>query len=130
MQISLLNDEVGYFRTSAAIRCHVVEGYAIATCLVEQSEPYLKDQGDAGRRSSFNGPTARSSCFARCRRRSNQRSRRESRQPFVRKVIRSISKPVPVLYCAEIIDEAPVRAAIDGAIKKLTPAYRRAQKSR
>jgi len=35
---------------------------------------------------------------------------------------------VPVPYCAEIIDDPPVRAAIDKAIKKLTPAYRRAKK--
>jgi hypothetical protein len=33
--------------------------------------------------------------------------------------------PVPVPFCAEIIDDPPVRAAIDKAVKKLTPAYRR-----
>ncbi len=35
--------------------------------------------------------------------------------------------PVPLPFCAEIMDDPPVRAAIDKAIKKLTPAYRRAQ---
>lgn len=39
----------------------------------------------------------------------------------------SHAKAVPVLLCAELIDEPPVRAAIDKAIKRLTPAYRRSR---
>ena len=36
------------------------------------------------------------------------------------------AKAVPVLLCGEMIDTAPVHAAIATAIKKLTRAYRRA----
>ncbi len=39
----------------------------------------------------------------------------------------SHARAVPVLLCAELIDEPTVRAAIDEAIKKLAPAYRRSR---
>ncbi len=105
-----------------------VEGYAVASCLMKQSEAYLRDQGalwaDAivqrshGDIEAFRGVAdAVAAAVAR------------KPVPFARREGDPMhSAPVPVPFCAEIIDDPPVRAAIDQAVKKLTPAYRRARK--
>lgn len=105
-----------------------VEGYAVASCLMKQEEPYLKDQGALWgdgivQRSHGDIEDFRSvadAVDAEIAHKPMAMARRES-DPMH-------AAPVPIPYCAEIIDDAPVRAAIDKAIKKLTPAYRRAKK--
>lgn len=105
-----------------------VEGYAIATCLTKQSEPYLKDQGDAWASVIVQRSHGDLDPFHAVQ----EAVEAELKKGFVPAVPNEQdpkhSKLVPVLYCAEIIDEPSVRPAIDKAIKKLTPAYRRAKK--
>jgi hypothetical protein len=105
-----------------------VEGYAVASCLIKQKEPLLKDQGALWadgivQRSHGDIEDFRSvaeAVVADVAQRPMPQARRES-DPMH-------AAPIPVPFCAEIIDDPPVRAAIDKAIKKLTPAYRRAKK--
>jgi len=105
-----------------------VEGYAIATCLLKQKEPYLRDQGGLWADGIV------------------QRSHGDIQDftPVAAAVAADIAgKPMPMAhresdpmhpaaiplhFCAEIIDDTPVHAAIERAIKKLTPAYRREKK--
>jgi len=105
-----------------------VEGYAVASCLIKQQEPLLKDQGALWadgivQRSHGDIEDFRSvadAVDADVAQKAVPLARRES-DPMH-------AAPVPVPFCVEIIDDPPVRAAIDKAIKKLTPAYRRAKK--
>jgi hypothetical protein len=106
-----------------------VEGYAVASCLMKQKEPYLRDQGAlwAGgivQRSHGDVEDFRrvaGAVDADIAQKPMPAARRES-DPMH-------AVPVPVPFCAEIIDDPPVRAVIDKTIKKLTPAYRRVKKS-
>lgn len=105
-----------------------VEGYAVASCLIKQKEPLLKEQGalwadsivqrSHGDIEGFR--TVAEAVDASVAQKPVPQARRES-DPMH-------AAPVPVSFCAEIIDDPPIRAAIDKAIKKLTPAYRRAKK--
>ncbi len=105
-----------------------MEGYAIATCLLKQKEPYLKDQGalwadgivqrSHGDIQDFTPVAA--AVAADIAGKPMPMAHRES-DPMH-------AAPTPLPFCAEIIDDDPVRAAIDKAIKKLTPAYRRETK--
>ncbi len=105
-----------------------VEGYAVASCLMKQKEPLLKDQGalwadgivqrSHGDIEDFRGIAE--AVDADVAQKPVPQARRES-DPMH-------ATPVPVPFCAEIIDDPPVRAAIDKAIKKLMPAYRRVKK--
>jgi hypothetical protein len=105
-----------------------VEGYAIASCLIKQDVPYLKDQGALWadgivQRSHGDIEHFRSvaeAVDADLAHKPMAMARRESDPKH--------AAPVPVPFCAEIIDDAPVHAAIDKAIKELTPAYRHAKK--
>ena len=105
-----------------------VEGYAIATCLTKQSDPTLKDQGDAWASVIVQRSHGELEPF---------HAVQEAVEAELKKgVVPAIhneqdpkhSKLVPLLYCAEIIDEPAVRSVIDKSIKRLTPAYRRAKK--
>ena len=122
---------VGFPAQTAYARSDVqrdVEGYAVASCLIKQKEPLLKDQGALWadgivQRSHGDIEDFRSvadAVDADVAQKPLPQARRES-DPMH-------AAPVPVPFCAEIIDDAPVRAAIDKAIKKLAPAYRRAKK--
>jgi hypothetical protein len=101
-----------------------VEDYAVATCLASQDQSYLKDQGDGwasvivqrakGDLAPFKAVAA-----------AVKTELTKGDMP----IIRSESEPgkgkaLPVLYCYEIVDAPAVRAAIDGAMKKLAAAYR------
>lgn len=105
-----------------------VEGYAIATCLANQKEPYLKDQGDSwasvivqrshGGIGPFNSVAAA--------------VKTELAQGHL-PVVHQDSEPprdrqLPLLYCAEIIDTPGVDVALRSAIKKLAPSYRTSKK--
>jgi hypothetical protein len=105
-----------------------VEGYAISSCLTNQKDPYLKDQGDAWasvivQRSHGDIEQLKPVASA---------VNTETAQGHVA-VMRVESDPahgkeLPVLTCAEIIDAPRVREAIDKAVKKLAPAYRHKKK--
>jgi hypothetical protein len=105
-----------------------VEGYAIASCLVRQTEPYLKDQGYAWidviiQRSEGDVEHLKRVAEA------VEAQVAEGAMPMTRQEgAPKQAKALPVLLCAEIIDEEQVRSAIDKAIRKLSPAYRRAKR--
>ena len=92
-----------------------VEGYAVASCLMKQKELLLKDQGALW----ANGIVQRShgdiedfrsvadAVDADVAQKPVPQARRES-DPMH-------AAPVPVPFCAEIIDDPPVRGAIDKA---------------
>lgn len=100
-----------------------VEGYAIASCLVSQAQPYLKDQGDAWASviiQRMKGDLEVLTALA-------EQVKQESVQGEMA-VIRDESAPgkdkeLPVLYCGEIIDKPAVRAAIQNAVSALSTAY-------
>jgi hypothetical protein len=101
-----------------------VEGYAVASCLIHQAEPYLKDQGYAWGSAII------------------QRGKApiEVLTPIEDAVKLEIAKgdmaiihvdtnppgdkAAPVLYCGEIIDTPSVRATIQKTVTKLKPFYR------
>ena len=105
-----------------------VEGYAVATCLASQKQPYLKDQGDGwasaivqrshGKVSELNDVAAA--------------VKAEMAGGHVGVIHVDGDPPhdeeAPILYCAEIVDAPRVATAIDKAIKKLAPAYRQPKK--
>jgi hypothetical protein len=105
-----------------------VEDYAVATCLTKQNETFLKEQGDlwadaivqrsAGPIEDFT--SVADAVAADVATKPMAMAHQES-DPMH-------AKPVPIPYCAEIVDDKPVRAAIDKAIKKLAPEYVRAKK--
>lgn len=105
-----------------------VEDYAVATCLTKQNEPFLKEQGDLWADAIVqrsHGPiedfsSVADAVIADVTKKPIALARQES-DPMH-------AKPVPILFCAEIVDDKPVRAAIDKAIKKLAPEYLRAKK--
>jgi hypothetical protein len=99
-----------------------VEGYAIASCLVSQSESYLRDQGDGwasvivqrmkGDIDALSGVTGQV---------------KVELAKGNMAVIRAESPPgdraLPLLYCCEIIDAPAVRTAIEKAVGALGSAY-------
>jgi len=102
-----------------------VEGYAIASCLTHQAQPYLKDQGDAWASAVIQRGKAPVEALAAI----HDAVKREIARGNMA-VIRAESGPrrdkaLPVLYCSEMIDSPPVRAAIQKAVAELGPLYGR-----
>lgn len=100
-----------------------VEGYAIASCMTMQDEPYLKDQGDAWASvivQRMKGSLDALSGVA-------EQVRREQAKGDMAMIRNEAGpepdKPLPLLYCGEIIDRPSVRAAIQQALGELRPAY-------
>ena len=102
-----------------------VEGYAIASCLVHQKQPYLKDQGDAWASAIIQrGEGSIKTLLAVDA--AVKKAIAKGHMTF----ILSDEGPrhtiaLPVAYCFEIIDSPPVRIAIEKAIKELAPAYKK-----
>jgi len=101
-----------------------VESYAIASCLAAQDQPYLRDQGDAWAsviiqcaKGELDVLTAIATAVKAELAKGDMAVIRSETAPMK-------GKPLPVLYCGEIIDAPSVRTAIDKAIKKLAPSYR------
>lgn len=100
-----------------------VESYAIASCLTQQAEPYLKDQGDAWASvvvQRMHGDIETLAGIAEQVQRENTNGdmavMRDETRP-------GQGKPLPVLHCGEVIDRPAVRAAIQKAIAALRPSY-------
>jgi hypothetical protein len=101
-----------------------VEGYAIASCLVNQPQLYLKDQGDAWASVIIQRMKGDLDIFAGI---AEQVKRENAKGEMA--AIRDEAKPgtdktLPVLYCSEIIDKPAVRAVIQKAVEALNPSYR------
>ena len=102
-----------------------VEGYAIASCLAAQDQPYLKDQGDGWAsviiqrgKGELDALTAVAAAVKAELAKGGMAIVHNEDGPIK-------DKPLPVLYCSEIIDAPSVHAAINTAVKKLAPSYRR-----
>ncbi len=114
--------------TNSAFRPEVlrdVEGYAIAVCLMNQSQPYLEDQGDAWASVVVQRMKGDPSVLADIAKQVNSENAKGEMA-----VIRSETGPgkdkiLPLLYCYEIIDRPPVRAEIQKAATALKPSYGR-----
>lgn len=101
-----------------------VEGYAIASCLVAQDQPALKDQGDGWAsaivqrsRGGLDQFTAVTAAVRAELVKGNMATIRSETEP-------GNEKRLPIMYCAELIDTPSVRAAIDKAVKGLARFYR------
>ena len=109
-----------------------VEGYAIASCLDELDGSYLKeraylnDQGDGWASVVIQRGKGDLDVFTAVSK-AVKAELAKGGMAFIRdeSVSGPASKPMPVLYCGEIIDTPRVRVAIETAIRRLTPAYRR-----
>jgi hypothetical protein len=122
---TILGGRVAHARTNVQ---RDVEGYAIATCLSEQPVAYLKDQGDAWASVVVQRSPANIQLFQPVQDAVEAELKKGHAAAIYDEKDPHRSKPVPVLYCAEIIDEPLVREAIDKAIKKLERVYRPAKK--
>jgi hypothetical protein len=102
-----------------------VEGYATASCLVNQAQPYLKDQGDAWASvvvQRMKGDLGVLAGIA-------EQVRLEIAKGEMA-VVRDEATPggdkaLPVLYCSELVDRPAVRAAIQKAVATLKSSYGR-----
>lgn len=98
-----------------------VESYAIASCLVVQSQPYLRDQGDAWAsvvvqrmKGDLDALTGVAEQVKQEVAKGEMAVMRDEAQPG--------DKALPLLYCGEIIDKPAVRAAIRKAVAALGPS--------
>ncbi len=100
-----------------------VEGYAIASCLTNQTQPYLKDQGDAWASVIVQRMKGNLDVLVGI---AEQVKKENAKGEMV--VIRDEAGPgkektLPVLYCSEIIARASVRAEIQKADTELNSSY-------
>jgi len=102
-----------------------VESYAIASCLVNQSEPYLKDQGDAWASVIVQRMQGDLEVFAGLAEQVKLETAKGEMPVIPNEAEPGADKALPVLYCGEIIDKPAVRAAIQKAIAALDSSYPR-----
>lgn len=102
-----------------------VEGYAIASCLTYQKQPYLKDQGDGWAsvivqrsKGDISVLTAVATAVKNEVNKGNMVVIRNETGPARDKVL-------PIQYCFEIPDAPSVHAAIARAVKKLKSSYKK-----
>jgi hypothetical protein len=100
-----------------------VEGYAIASCLVNQSQPYLKDQGDAWASVIVQRMKGDLEVFAGLAEQVKVETAKGEMAVVRNEAEPGTDKALPVLYCSEIIDEPAVRAAIQKAVAALDSSY-------
>ncbi|AOV01168.1 hypothetical protein BI380_07220 [Delftia tsuruhatensis] len=103
-----------------------VESYAIASCLTQQTEPYLKDQGDAWASvvvQRMHGDIEVLAGIAEQVQRENTKGANGDMAVMRDETRPRQGKPLPVLHCGEVIDRPAVRAAIQKAIAALRPFY-------
>ena len=103
-----------------------VESYAIASCLTQQTEPYLKDQGDAWASvvvQRMHGDIEVLAGIAEQVQRESTKGANGDMAVMRDETRPRQGKPLPVLHCGEVIDRAAVRAAIQKAIAALRPSY-------
>lgn len=102
-----------------------VEGYAIATCLIAQESAYLKDQGDGWASNIVQRGSGDIEIFSALAA-AVRAEAASGTMPMARNEAAPMTpKPLPVQYCAEMIDTPRVQEAISEAVRKLSPAYRK-----
>jgi hypothetical protein len=101
-----------------------VEGYAIASCLAVQDQPYLKDQGDGWASAIIQRAKGGLDALTAVAAAVKAEVARGQMAVIHSETGPMMDKTLPVLYCAEIIDAPSIQAAINKAIKKLASSYR------
>jgi hypothetical protein len=101
-----------------------VESYAIASCLVAQDQPYLKDQGDGWASAIIQRSKGSLDVFMSVAAAVKAELAKGHAAVIHSESEQTKDKLVPVMSCGEIIDSPSVHAAIDKAVKKLIPYYR------
>lgn len=100
-----------------------VQGYAIASCLVKQDQPYLRDQGDAWASAIVQRGYGDIGILTDLARQVAAEVAQENMFIVRDETIPGASKALPLVYCSEIIDQPAVRAAIQRAAIALKAAY-------
>lgn len=102
-----------------------VEGYAIASCLTYQQQPYLKDQGDGWAsaiiqrsRGDLDALTAVAEAVKTEVAKGNMSVIRVETGP-------KHEKALPIAYCFLILDTPSVHTAVENTIKKLAASYKK-----
>lgn len=100
-----------------------IESYAIASCLAQQTNAYVKDQGDAWASVIVQRMKGDLDALTEI----SEQVKRESasgEMPVVRDESNPMrAKTLPVMHCAELIDRPAVRTAIQKAVVALRPGY-------
>jgi len=101
-----------------------VEGYAVAACLTRQSPAYLKQQGEGWAQIIIERGHGRPEPLDALNR--VVRAEAGRAPPYVDRDEADPTKgsPMPVAFCAELIDRPRVKAAIARTAAALAPAYR------
>lgn len=100
-----------------------VESYAIASCLSFQPNPYLKDQGDAWASVVIQRMKGSPAALADLAEHVKVETARGD-VPIIRdETGMGPDKPLPLLFCVEIIDHPAVRSGIEQAVRALGPLY-------
>ncbi len=100
-----------------------IEGYAIASCLASQSDPYLKDQGDAWASAIIQRMKGDIDVLDDVLDQVKNESAKGEMAVIRDETGPGKDKVLSILYCAEIIDGYSVRAAIQKAVAVLNSAY-------
>lgn len=101
-----------------------VEGYAIATCLLGQPEPFLREQGQGWASVIVERGHGDIEAFVAVAAAVKARVAEGDMAMVHDEASPRTDKRMPVFYCGEIIDTPSVRAAIDAAVRTLAPSYR------
>ncbi len=101
-----------------------VEGFATATCLSNQSNPYLKAQGDAWGSAVMQRGKGDVQAYTPVSAAVKTELKKGGMAVVHLDANPPRDEPAPVLYCGEIIDRPAVRKAIDRALVQLAPDYR------
>ncbi|MFJ7440140.1 hypothetical protein ACIQW5_21025 [Methylorubrum thiocyanatum] len=102
-----------------------VEGYAMAACLTRQDVPFLREQGylwgdvvlQRGHGPVEDWTTLAEAVGAAAARRAMPMARGDG-------AVHDPLKPMPLLFCHELVRSPAVRAAKARAMRRLAPAYR------
>lgn len=101
-----------------------VEGYAVATCLAHQKDHFLRDQGSGWASVIVQRGEGELDALALVAHQVLAELRKgEMAVVRVEAPAGASDRPLPVLYCSEIIDTPAVRAAIKNAVAE--PSYDR-----
>jgi hypothetical protein len=101
-----------------------VEGYAIASCLAALDQPYLKDQGDGWASAIIQRSKGGIDAFVAVGAAVKAELAKGGMAVIHNETGPETDKPLPIMYCSEIVNASSVHAAITKAVKKLTPSYR------
>jgi hypothetical protein len=100
------------------------EGFAIASCLAHQNDPYLKDQGDGWASAIIQrGEGNLEALTAISKTVKAELAKGDMAVIRVESPSAAVDKPLPVMYCSEIIDKPAVRNAIKKAVAALAAEY-------